>query len=242
MDVNYVKKILSEMHIDFISVESAELIKTDRLLFSISMPKVTVLESWKKLAAASSALDVWPVIGKWYKDFSLWKESRKSFSAPIEIIQAANSFDLNEWISSEMNNTFSMFDSKSQPLSVKLPLNSEVIRSNKSSNIPLTLVPSASSWQVPAYLGYSIADGPSVVIHTAIMKKWQGQYDAFIMSLNTSTIELQSHKLPVTKELALELAKEYYFYCPDSIAQWAWSLENLARILMTSNLWRLWWD
>jgi hypothetical protein len=47
---------------------------------------------------------------------------------------------------------------------------------------------------------------------------------------------------PATREEALELAREQYFYCNDIVDQGMGSYRRLAAGLMASDWWFFWWD
>jgi hypothetical protein len=75
-----------------------------------------------------------------------------------------------------------------------------------------------------------------------MMKRWHAAWGAEVVAMNTSTIEMQIIRLPVTREAAYRLAQEQYCYCPDLVDQYAWSLHPLARYLRQHTVWWFWWD
>jgi Domain of unknown function (DUF4253) len=55
-------------------------------------------------------------------------------------------------------------------------------------------------------------------------------------------MELEAARKPSTKEEALKLAQEQYWFCYDIVEQGVGTIENLAGGLMASSVWYFWWD
>jgi len=62
------------------------------------------------------------------------------------------------------------------------------------------------------------------------------------MGLSGDVMELEAARKPSTKEEALRLAQEQYWFCYDIVEQGVGTIENLAGGLMASNIWCFWWD
>ncbi len=66
-------------------------------------------------------------------------------------------------------------------------------------------------------------------------------HDAEIISVGRATIEMRVGKPPSTRDEALELAREQFVYCPDSVDQGAGSVPSLAAELLNGRVWHFWW-
>ena len=55
-------------------------------------------------------------------------------------------------------------------------------------------------------------------------------------------MELEPARKPSTREEALILAQEQYWFCYDIVEQGVGTIENLAAGLMESSVWYFWWD
>lgn len=105
-------------------------------------------------------------------------------------------------------------------------------------------------WQIPepwhafAYLG--LGEDPDQIIggakHCAIHRHWQERWGAEVVALQENRVECFVKRPPLTREDALILAREQYFYCGDLVSQGAGSVVELAEILLGSRLWFFWWD
>jgi Domain of unknown function (DUF4253) len=107
----------------------------------------------------------------------------------------------------------------------------------------IALVPTDSSWKVPAYLrigGWN--ECPSGEEHAAIFKYWHEKYGASVACIADDVIEFQVERPPETREQALQLAKEQYVYCADIVHQGTESIEALASTLVKAPVWYFWWD
>lgn len=105
-------------------------------------------------------------------------------------------------------------------------------------------VPTPRCWEVPAYFkAGDCNDSPPAEVHTAIHKYWYDLYEAEIISFSGWwQMEFTVGNPPCDEASAMELAKQYYGYCPDSVLQGSMTLEALARSLIKSDVWFFWWD
>ncbi len=107
----------------------------------------------------------------------------------------------------------------------------------------IILVRADYSWEVPAKLLYGgWNDCPVPQVHVGFSKRWFRMHDAEIISIGRATIEMRVGKPPSTRDEALELAREQFVYCPDSVDQGAGSVPSLAAELLNGLVWHFWWD
>lgn len=83
---------------------------------------------------------------------------------------------------------------------------------------------------------------PAPDIQCAIMKYWEEKYGAEIVSMTGDTIECKVKNPPATKDAAIQLAWEQYWYCADIVDQGTQTIANLAAGLINSEYWFFWWD
>lgn len=98
-------------------------------------------------------------------------------------------------------------------------------------------------WQLPAvvkYGGWNESPGPEV--HAAFHRKWQAQYGAEITGMSGAVIECAVTNPPRTRDEAVSLAWELYWYCPDIVEQGCGNVAHLAAIVLNSPYWFFWWD
>lgn len=162
-------------------------------------------------------------------------------------LQAVQQFNFDEWLRSEQEVSTDPLHFGEHPLWVPLPLPIQTVqryRQLHAATIPLMLVPvkDSASWEIPLLLHLDILDGPPAQTHAALWKRWLDKYQAQVICIDHGTVEFTVNHPPITWEQALILAKEHYYYCGDILAQWAWSLNNLAQILLNSRVWYFWWD
>ncbi len=82
---------------------------------------------------------------------------------------------------------------------------------------------------------------PLPVYQAALFKHWQEEFEAAPLVVTQDTWVVQTGRLPVTDDEALQLAKEHFMFCQyvlesfDSVGQYASYLKN-------NEIWYFWWD
>jgi len=110
-------------------------------------------------------------------------------------------------------------------------------------NVIILLVPTANSWQVPAYLGFgNVNANPDTPVHIAAMKRWHSSYGAELISLKEDSLEFYVSRPPQDEITSMKLAHEQFIYCPDKVKQGTGTLGKLAETLCQSHFWSFWWD
>jgi hypothetical protein len=109
--------------------------------------------------------------------------------------------------------------------------------------VRIALIPTGDSCAIPAYMHYgNWNDCPSPAYHVAALRSWRDRYGAELVGLNADTLNLRVLRKPPTREEALALAREQYFYCNDIVDQGVRTYRKLAAGLMESDWWFFWWD
>lgn len=110
-------------------------------------------------------------------------------------------------------------------------------------HVYIALLPTRNGWEAPAYLywgGWN--DCPDPALHVAQLRSWHERYGAELVGLNADTFNLRVSRRPESREEALALAEEQYFYCTDIVDQGTETLSVLAAALMADDWWYFWWD
>jgi len=76
----------------------------------------------------------------------------------------------------------------------------------------------------------------------AVLRYWNGTYGAELVGASNDVLELRVARRPSSKEEALRLAQEQFWFCYDIVDQGVGTIENLAATLFVSDIWYFWWD
>src|SRR5262249_14680545 len=110
-------------------------------------------------------------------------------------------------------------------------------------SVVIGLVPASHSWEVPGVLSFGgWNDCPDATSQVAVLRYWNEIYGAELAGLSGDVMELEPARKPLSKEEALRLAQEQYWFCYDIVEQGVGTIENLAAGLMGSSVWYFWWD
>ena len=100
-----------------------------------------------------------------------------------------------------------------------------------------------ASWMLPALVGFGgWNECPMPEAHCAVLKYWQEKYAAEIITMTGDYIEFTVKNPPRTREDALQLAWQQYWYCSDIVEQGTQTVASLGALLLDSDLWFFWWD
>lgn len=119
----------------------------------------------------------------------------------------------------------------------------DLLTGNLKPQVYLGLIPIDALWMLPAFLRFGNWNAcPEAAFHCAIMRYWQQQYGAEIVTMSSDVIECRVQRPPTTKEEAIKLAWEQYWYCEDIVMQGCGDIMSLAAQLLNSHHWFFWWD
>lgn len=105
------------------------------------------------------------------------------------------------------------------------------------------MFPTVESCDIPAHLGFGDWNAcPKPHEHVAVLKHWAERYGVELVTAASDIIELRAARRPATREEALSLAREQFYYCSDIVEQGVGSIATLAKLLMEGNFWFFWWD
>lgn len=104
-------------------------------------------------------------------------------------------------------------------------------------------VPGRTAAEVIGALGYGAwNDCPMPWIHVGFIKRWQERYGVELVVCAHGTLEFAVSRPPTTREAAIELALEHFWYCADIVDQGTETIERLANELLNAPRWFFWWD
>jgi hypothetical protein len=246
--------------------------EADKTMYYLSTDGASAIELWQKLRGLVTETGYWPVVvgGPENLDQHLDALARHEGKATQAIIESSLGIDGKEWLRNVReedvydsdDDEYDEDEGDSVPRG-EWPSGSEFKPDDrftipyKGQWIPsegrmvyeplptvyIALVPTAVSWQVPAYLKVGSWNYcPEPEEHCAVLRFWQDRYGAEIVGMLYDTFELQVARPPENRESALELAKEQCGYCPDIVEQGVGSIEALAATLLNGHVWFFWWD
>jgi len=109
--------------------------------------------------------------------------------------------------------------------------------------VHVLFIPTEESWQVPAYLRWGDWNAcPPPEYHVAALRHWHDAYGAELVGISGDTMDLMVKYPPTSKEEALAVAKDIYWYCPDDVDQGTETLAALAGSMVMRHNWQFWWD
>jgi hypothetical protein len=105
------------------------------------------------------------------------------------------------------------------------------------------LIPTDDWTTIPAHLrwgGWNACPHPEY--HVAALRSWRDRFGAELVGLDSDRMDLRLARPPLSRAQALDLAREHYVYCPDSLKQGRGTLSSWAAQLLGNEWWSLWWD
>jgi uncharacterized protein DUF4253 len=234
-------------------------------IYELAVPPHEMLTYWQRLRDLAPITGHWPVLGwgrSWLDNVPEYR-SRVESGSTAEILAESERVDLVRWQQERIGEELELLKEDAAEYGLEEPRDPfasvegdwpedatpytgfKTARSNEArepiSPLPIALIPTPISWQVPAYLRFD-AGFISPAIHTAMARRWHEQYGAEVIGAFPDLMEMQVSQSPLTREDALELAKEQYNYCNDIVIQGTQTLQALAAGLLGGTAWFFWWD
>lgn len=226
----------------------------------IVVPGGDALATWERLRTTSEG---WPVIVGGDEDFARIVEQfgledpalpHQKPRTPAQIIDAAGAIRLPETLEQLWRDEYDdPEDGARLPETGDWPSPAEDVQpgltvANDLGGKPLARVhiivlPTRDSAEAPAYLRWGDWNAcPSPEVHVAVLRDWKRRYGTELVAISGDVLNLRSARRPASREEALALAREQYFYCADIVDQGTGTLAPLAAGLMSSDWWFFWWD
>jgi hypothetical protein len=105
------------------------------------------------------------------------------------------------------------------------------------------LIPTDDWTTIPAHLrwgGWNACPHPEY--HVAALRAWRDRFGAELVGLGTDVMDLRVARPPQSRAQALDLAREHYVFCHDSVDQGVGTLSGWAALLLGHEWWSFWWD
>jgi uncharacterized protein DUF4253 len=109
--------------------------------------------------------------------------------------------------------------------------------------VHVALIPTNDWTTIPAHLrwgGWNACPHPEY--HVAALRAWRDRFGAELVGLDSDRMDLRLARPPQSRGDALDLAREHYVYCPDSLKQGRGTLSSWAALLLGNAWWSFWWD
>lgn len=220
----------------------------------LQLPVETALSEFEKLRAAYPSTQKYPFFIGGEKNLKFFENGPKLSDSEIEdAISGALDLDLSQWFGNRQNEerknewfnedelTGEWFEIKTTQATPYVLREKRI--GEKHEFIYTGLAELQEPWMLPAVYGFGgWNECPRIDVQCAAMKYWQEKYGAEIITLSGDYLECQVEKPPATKEEAMRLAWEQYWFCPDIVDQGTETISNLGAALLNSKLWFFWWD
>jgi hypothetical protein len=236
------EEVLQRHHFDLskLSLPTYQLGGGDRLIYLLHVPIAEALAQWERLRNLVPETLYWPVLG-----WDRFKEPTWENDLVQANINEGLQLDVRYWLEVEEGKT--KIDEQREKRYANKELSPFVFRLHRgwfsSLLVPITLMPTADFWEIPAYLPVTVNEwDPSPAVHVAIMKYWHERWGAELVAMVAGALEMRVLQPPMEWEETLMLAKEQYAYSPDLVDQQVGSVNGLAKILLNGHIWQFWWD
>jgi len=219
-------------------------------VYSFQVPGKDAEVTWRKLRQSSPGLGYWPVIFGEPKNLERVCEIFGTADAedPGETLRLASEADVQKFFQGRAQEFSGEGCHGDWPKNVEgmphFTIPRKILEPGKfHERVVIGLVPAGHSWEVPAVLSFGgWNDCPYSRDQVIALRYWNEIYGAELVGLTGDVMELETARRPSTKEEALKLAHEQYWFCYDIVEQGVGTIENLAGGLTASNIWYFWWD
>ena len=227
-------------------------------VYGINSHDADPMETWRELCRLSVESHHWPVITDNIETLDRLNEQIDSFQLSAFSPEQQRDWawvkelpeDWREWV---FRGEKMSFESWLEAQEKELPLEEEFMGEwtdnaaiqtqpciARAEECLILLFPVESFWHIPALLRYgNWNDCPSPDVHVAALRYWNDHYGAQLLSMTFDTMELTVKRPPKTKDEAIELAKQHFYFCGDTAPD---GFLNLASQLKDSTVWTFWWD
>jgi hypothetical protein len=104
-------------------------------------------------------------------------------------------------------------------------------------------VPTEDWTAIPAYFRRGAWNGcPAAEYHVAALRSWRDRFGAELVAMSFDTMDLRVERRPQSRQEALDLAREHYIFCSETVGDGIGTLSNSAANLIQTMWWNFWWD
>lgn len=228
----------------------------------ITVPGVDAMDAWKELKGSGRG---WPVIVGSDDDLDRIADQYsmgdplasgvivpdQHSRSPQDILSAAANLtfpiDLNKWSEAfpadELNAPVGLWPPEAGGGSLGPSVVFDHLRNTFHPQVHILLIPTERGWEVPAFLRWGDWNAcPPPEYHVAALRSWHQHFAAELVGISGDTIDVRIGCRPDTRAEAMDLARQHYQYCPDTIDQGVETISTLAADLINSDWWFFWWD
>lgn len=219
-------------------------------VYSFEVRGKDAVGAWRRLRQSAPALGYWPMIFGEPKNMERVCEvfGTEHAENPAEAIRLAKATDVQEFFQGRAEEFSGEGAHGEWPKKVEgmpdFTIPRKILEPDKfHESVAVGLVPASQPWEVPTVLSFGgWNDCPFPKDQAAVLRYWNEIYVAELVGLSGDVMELEVARKPSSKEEALKLAHEQYWFCYDIVEQGVGTIENLAGGLTASNIWYFWWD
>lgn len=219
-------------------------------VYSFAVAGKGAIGTWRRLRQSAPASGYWPVIFGEPDNMERVCEVLGTEHAenPVEAIRLAKETDVQKFFQGRAEEFSGAHSHGEWPKNLEgmqdFTIPRKILEPDKfHESVVMGLVPVQHSWEVPAVLSFGGWNAcPSPGDQVTVLCYWAENYRAELVGLSGDVMELEVARRPSSKEEALKLAQEQYWFCYDIVDQGVQTIENLAAGLMASSIWYFWWD
>ena len=219
-------------------------------VYSFLTPGKDAVSTWRKLRQSAPGLHYWPVIFGEPDNVERICDifGTEDAEDPADTIRLASEADVQEYFRSRAEEFSGERAHGEWPKHAEsmtdFTIPRKILEPGKfHESVVIGLVPASKSWELPAVLAFGgWNDCPFAKDQVAVLRYWNEIYGTELVGLSGDVMELEPARKPSTREDALKLAQEQYWFCYDIVEQGVGTIESLAAGLMGSSVWYFWWD
>ena len=210
------------------------------------VPASDALKIWKAIKAEGKGCPVIvgapEVLARLEEGFSISDETPEAISVAAKTLKSPA--DLMRWASDQEIEEPEVGDWPSKRFGLAGGvLELQTLDGKPPKDVSILTVPGSDDAEAFARLRWGDWNAcPPPEIHMAVLRSWRQRFGAELVGLGGDTLTFRVARLPKTRREALEVAREAYAYCNDSVDQGLGNLSNLAAAMMVDEWWGFWWD
>lgn len=220
-------------------------------VYAVTRSGAEAIDAWHRFRDALEGAGWWPVVlGAEESVRRIGEDLQFNLedSSPRRVVERGIALDTDAWLAEHTSDDEPAPDDESEWEVEPGPneaytIASDVLTGEPFARVAIALVPTATAWEVPAYLGIGgWNDCPSPEVHVAMLRRWHERHGAEIVGYSGDVVELRVARPVEDPDDARALAREQYAYCGDIVDQGLGTLDVLADTLVGSTVWYFWWD
>jgi Domain of unknown function (DUF4253) len=103
------------------------------------------------------------------------------------------------------------------------------------------LAPASRPADVAPLIGWDRTGEPALII-AAVLRSWEERFDARLLRVGFSELQVLARRPPRTRQAAQLLAAEHFAFCDECGGRGMTDVPSISGYLMNSPVWTFWWD